>query len=217
LSERLEFYEVPRSYFMLPEGAPIFGCLQSLYKLHPHFDTALEQLALANPEAAFVFVENAKAGVTQRFLERVKVTAPHFHEQLVMLAMMNRLQFIALSHCIDVLLDPFFYCSGITFYESTYVGTPTVTLEGRFLRSRFVAAAYRLMGVSNPPIAHSLSEYVDIATRLISNREVLDQLRQELRQKAAAHLYDDLNYVRGFEAFCEEAMVRHGLRSAKPA
>lgn len=217
LSERLEFYEVPRSYFMLPPGAPIFGCLQSLFKLHPHFDWALEQLAIANPEAAFVFVENPKAGVTKRFLERVKVTAPHFHEQLVMLATMNRLQFIALSNCIDVLLDPFFYCSGITFYESTYVGTPTVTLEGRFLRSRFVAAAYRLMGVTDPPIAHSVSEYVDIATRLISNREALDQLRQELRQKAAAHLYDDLNYVRGFEAFCEQALVRHGLRPAQPA
>jgi predicted O-linked N-acetylglucosamine transferase (SPINDLY family) len=73
------------------------------------------------------------------------------------------------------------------------------------------------MGVTDPPIAHSVSEYVDIATRLISNREALDQLRQELRQKAAAHLYDDLNYVRGFEAFCEQALVRHGLRPAQPA
>jgi protein O-GlcNAc transferase len=216
LSERLTLHEVPRNYFMLPAGAPIFGCLQSLYKLHPQFDVALEQLAIANPEAAFVFVENPKAGVTQRFLDRVKVTAPHFHEQLVMLAMMHRLEFIALSNCIDVLLDPFFYCSGITFYESSYVGTPTVTLEGRFLRSRFVAAAYRLMGVNNPPIAQSVKEYVEIATRLINDREALDELRQELRQKAATHLYDDLNYVRGFEAFCEEAVVRHGLRAARP-
>jgi predicted O-linked N-acetylglucosamine transferase (SPINDLY family) len=200
---------------MLPPGAPIFGCLQSLYKINPYFDAALEQLAIANPDAAFVFIENPKAGVTQRFLERVKVTAPHFHAQLVMLALMNRLQFIALSNCIDVLLDPFFYCSGITFYESTYVGTPTVTLEGRFLRSRFVAAAYRLMGVNAPPVAQSASEYVDIATRLISHRDALQKLRQELRQKAAAHLYDDLNYVRGFEAFCESAVVRHGLRPGR--
>lgn len=217
LSERLELHELPRSFFVLPSGAPLFGCLQSLYKLHPCFDEALEQLAIANPDAAFVFVENPRAGVTQRFVERVKVSAPHFHDQMVMLATMNRHQFIALSNCIDVLLDPFFYCSGITFYESTFVGTPTVTLEGRFLRSRFVAAAYRLMGVDNPPIAHSVAEYVAIATRLIQNREDLDQLRQELRQKAALHLYDDLNYVRGFEAFCEQAVVRHGLRPARPA
>lgn len=214
-SERLVLHEVPRDYFMLPPGAPIFGCLQSLYKINPYFDAALEQLAIANPDAAFVFIENPKAGVTQRFLERVKVTAPHFHAQLVMLALMNRLQFIALSNCIDVLLDPFFYCSGITFYESTYVGTPTVTLEGRFLRSRFVAAAYRLMGINAPPVAQSASEYVDIATRLISHRDALQKLRQELRQKAAAHLYDDLNYVRGFEAFCESAVVRHGLRPGR--
>ena len=217
LSERLALHEVPRSYFMLPPGAPVFGCLQSLYKINPYFDAALEQLAIANPDAAFVFVENARAGVTKRFLDRVKVTAPHFYDQLVMLAVMSRMEFIALSNCIDVLLDPFFYCSGITFYESTYVGTPTVTLEGRFLRSRFVAAAYRLMGLSNPPIAHSVAEYVTIATRLIQNRAELDQLRQELRHKAALHLYDDLNYVRGFEDFCEQAVVRHGLRPARPA
>jgi predicted O-linked N-acetylglucosamine transferase (SPINDLY family) len=73
------------------------------------------------------------------------------------------------------------------------------------------------MGLSNPPIAHSVAEYVAIATRLIQNRAELDQLRQELRHKAALHLYDDLNYVRGFEDFCEQAVVRHGLRPARPA
>ena len=214
-SKRLVLHELPRSFFVLPADAQIFGCLQSLYKLHPDFDVALEQLAINNPDAAFVFVENPKARVTHRFLDRVKVTAPHFHDQLVMLAIMNWHHFIALSSCIDVLLDPFYYCSGITFYESTFVGTPTVTLEGRFLRSRFVAAAYRLMGIDTAPIAHSVEEYVAIASRLIQNRDELALLRQELREKAALHLYDDLNYVRGFEAFCEEAVVRHGLRPAR--
>ena len=81
LSERLELHEVPRSYFLLPPGAQVFGCLQSLYKINPYFDEALEQLAIANPDAAFVFVENSRAAVTQRFLDRVKITAPHFHAQ----------------------------------------------------------------------------------------------------------------------------------------
>lgn len=214
LSSKLELYEVPRDYYVLPPGAPVFGCLQSLYKLHPDFDAALEELALANPDAAFVFVESPRRSFTERFIERIRKTAPHFHEQLIFLALMNRYEFIALSNVIDVLLDPFYYCSGITFYESTFVGTPTVTLEGRFLRSRFVAAGYKLMGISNPPVAQSVEEYVAIATRLMQNPVERAQLREELRQKARQHLYDDLSYVRGFEEFCQQAVVRHGLRAA---
>lgn len=215
LSDQLVLHELPREYFMLPPDSPVFGCLQSLYKLHPDFDWALEQLAIRNPAAAFVLVENPSHHLTARYLQRIEKSAPHFKDQLVFLALMGREQFIALSNVVDVLLDPFHYCSGISFYESSFAGTPTVTMEGRFLRSRLVAAAYRYIGISKPPIASTPEEYVEIASHLIQNPAELKALTKELREKARSLLYDDLTYVRSFEEFCIDAVARE-TREADP-
>ena len=208
LAENLELIEVPRDYFFLPPTGPIVGCLQSLYKLHPDFDLALEQIAIANPDALFVFVESPHASLTRAFQQRLKERAPTLSEQMVFLAIMNHKHFVALSNCMDLLLDPFYYCSGITFYESSYTGTPTVTLEGQYMRGRYVAGAYRHLGLPNAPIATSEEEYVQIANHLIRDPEALATLRADLRRLARAHLYDDLRTVRSFETFCRQAWAQ---------
>jgi len=208
LAENLELIEVPRDYFFLPPTGPIIGCLQSLYKLHPDFDLALEQIAIANPDALFVFVESPHASLTRAFQQRLKERAPTLSEQMVFLAIMNHKHFVALSNCMDFLLDPFYYCNGITFYESSYTGTPTVTLKGQYMRGRYVAGAYRYLGLPNAPIAASVEEYVQIANHLIGNPEALAALRSDLRRLARAHLYDDLRTVHSFEAFCQQAWAQ---------
>jgi predicted O-linked N-acetylglucosamine transferase (SPINDLY family) len=128
-------------------------------------------------------------------------------ERVVMLGRMNRAEFLALAGCLDVLLDPFHFGSGITLYETLHGGTPVVTLEGRFLRSRFVAAAYRLMGVVDPPVAGTPAEYVERAVALMKDPQRRAELRQEIALKARAKLYDRLDYVRGFEAFAKRAVA----------
>jgi predicted O-linked N-acetylglucosamine transferase (SPINDLY family) len=107
-----------------------------------------------------------------------------------------------------VLLDPFHFGSGITLYETIHTGTPVVTLEGRFLRSRFVAAAYRLMEVTNPPVAANPEAYVELAVALMQDPQRRELLRQEIAAKAKARLYDRLDYVRGFEDFALKAVAQ---------
>ena len=45
------------NFFFLPQAAALFCCLQSFSKLHPDFDSVLEQIAKRAPEAWFVFIE----------------------------------------------------------------------------------------------------------------------------------------------------------------
>ena len=215
VKDNLELIEVPRDYFVLPPDGPVLGCLQSLYKLHPDFDLALEQIALANPDVLFVFVESPHASITRRFQERLQKNAPTLSQQMVFLTIMNHKHFVALSNCMDLLLDPFYYCSGITFYESSYTGTPTLTLEGEQMRARYVAAAYRHIGLPDAPIANSVAEYVQLANTLIQNPKALGALRHNLRRLARAHLYDDPRTVRSFEAFCQQAWS-HWCHGGKP-
>lgn len=208
LQEWIQADPCPREWFLLPAEDPLFGCLQLLEKIHPEFDAILEQLARALPEAWFVFIESKTPQLTEIFLDRLAVSAPAARARIILLARLERPQYLALPACIDVLLDPFHFCSGITLFETLHAGTPIVTLEGHFLRSRFVAAAYRVIGVERPPVAHSPREYVELAVRLMVEPEARQRLASEIRQQARRHLYDRMDYVRGLESFSLAAIER---------
>jgi len=205
--EAIEPLERQRDYYLLPPDRPLWGCLHRFEKFHPDFDLALEAIARAVPDSLFVFVEEEVPSLTSLYLDRLARSAPTAREQVVILSRMDWPDFLALAGCLDVLLDPFHFGSGITLYETIHSGTPVVTLEGRFLRSRFVAAAYRLMEVTDPPVAATPAEYVERAVALMQDPQRRELLRQEIAAKAKAHLYDRLDYVRGFEDFALKAVA----------
>lgn len=207
-SEAIEPLERDRNYYFLPPDRPLWGCLHRLEKLHPDFDLALEAIARAVPDSLFVFVEEDVPSLTSLYLDRLARSAPTAREQVVMLSRMDWPDFLALAGCLDVLLDPFHFGSGITLYETIHTGTPVVTLEGRFLRSRFVAAAYRLIEVEDPPVAATPAEYVELAVALMQDPQRRELLRQEIAAKAKARLYDRFDYVRGFEDFALAAVAQ---------
>ena len=208
LFESLDPVERSRDYYVLPPDRPLLGCLQRLDKLHPDFDLALEAMARAVPDSLFVYVEENLPALTATYLDRLARTAPMARERVLMLARMDRFDFLALGGCLDVMLDPFHFGSGITLYETIHAGTPVVSLEGDFLRSRYVAAAYRLMEVEDPPVAATPAEYVERAVALMKDPQRREFLLQEIAAKAKARLYDRLDVVRGFEAFATSAVAQ---------
>ena len=203
--EGLTLTPLPREYFFLPPGDTLVGCLQALHKLHPDFDLLLEKIAQENPGVAFVFVEDSIPSRTRLFLERLSRTAPSARERCIPLAFMGRAEYHALCNCLDLLLDPIYYGSGITFFEACFVGTPIVTLEGSNLRSRVVACGYREMGIDDPPIAANEAEYVRLVSELCNNSERRIRLKAEIL--ANNHrVFNRMDYIRSFEAFCFQAV-----------
>ncbi len=195
---------VPREYFFLPQNVKLIGCLQSLHKLHPDFDFVLEAIAQENPDAIFIFVENDIPECTRRFLARLESHAPSVREQLLFLKTMSRAEYHGLCSCMDILLDPIYYGSGITFFEASLAGAIVVTLEGDYLRSRTVASGYRKMGLENPPIAITIDEYVKISTELLNDDSKRQSLQHDIRSKRN-RIFNQLEYVRHFEDFCINA------------
>jgi predicted O-linked N-acetylglucosamine transferase (SPINDLY family) len=178
-----------------------------MHKLHPDFDAVLETLAVGVPEVWFVFVCDQTPALTERFLDRLAGAAPQAMERCLMLARQDRANFMALAGCLDLLLDPPYFGSGVSFFEVAHTGTPVVTLEGRFLRNRLVAAAYRLIGLEDAPIAATLDEYGRLVQALLNDGPRRRRLRQELRERASASLYDRQDIVRDFEAFVLDAVA----------
>ncbi|MEA5391460.1 tetratricopeptide repeat protein [Cyanobium gracile UHCC 0139] len=208
ISETLDYTYLPREYFILPPSVTLIGCLQSFHKLHPDFDNILEEIAIKNPDVGFVFVEDASAARTKMFLERLSKNAPTAYERYITLALMNRAEYHALCACMDILLDPIYYGSGITFFEASFVGTPIVTLEGGYLRSRVVACGYREMEIADKPIASTKEEYVHIVTSLVQDRDRRMNIRESIL-KNNYRVFNRVDYVRSFEKFCLSAVERN--------
>ena len=200
---------IGRAYFLLPEEAPLVGCLHQFWKLHPDLDAVLERIAVAVPEAWFVFVEPNPPELASVFLNRIRQSAPTLHERVVMLSRLKRSEYCVLAGCLDVLIDSLHFGSGISFYESIWTGTPMVTHEGPLLRSRYVAGGYRLMGLMNEGlVAGDPQQLAELAIALLRDPPRREALRQRIREAAREHLYDRMDVVHSFEAFAEEAITR---------
>ena len=81
---------------------------------------------------------------------------------------------------IDIALDTFPYHGTTTTCEAMWMGVPVVTLAGRTHASRVGMSLLSNAGLADL-IATDESQYVDIATKLASDRERLRELRHTLR------------------------------------
>lgn len=93
---------------------------------------------------------------------------------------------------IDIALDPFPFCGGLTTCEALWMGLPVITLPQDRAVSRQTTAILNLIGHTEW-IASSPVDYVRIATQLASDPEPLAVLRHNLRSDMVRSPLMDLN------------------------
>lgn len=191
---------VTRADFGLPETGSLYGCPQSLFKLHPEFDAVLAEIAARDPTGWIVAPAAPEPWWTMLLQARWERQAPGLLERVVFLPRVAGGDFARLCATFDVLLDPIHFGSGVTLYESLAAGTPTVTWPGRFARGRYVAGAYRQMDLADAPVAQGLGDYAALATALGADPDRRQALRTATVE-ALGELYEDTAAVRAFEGF----------------
>jgi predicted O-linked N-acetylglucosamine transferase (SPINDLY family) len=216
------FYEPPavpqgttRTAFGLPEAGTLYGCPQSLFKLHPDFDAVLAEIAAGDPQGTILLLEGQYPTWSGLLRQRWAATHPELIERVRFLPRLPADRFLALLAHFDVLLDPIHFGSGNTLYEAMTHGTPIVTWPGRFMRGRIVAAAYRQMGIADAPIAERLEDYAPLALALGRDPARRAALRRASRAAAGA-LFEDRQAVRDFEAFAIAAVEAAGRNEKLP-
>ena len=209
------YYEPPenlgviknRIELRLPEKTRLYGCPQSLFKLHPDFDIILSQILYQDPEANIILIGGE--GVEKFWIESLKKrwlkNFPILNKKVLFTKRLPLLDFVSLCNCVEVLLDPLHFGGGNSFLESMLTGTPTITMPSTHLKSNITAAAYRQMKISNPPIVKNSKEYVDLAIKLAKDNNKNQSLREESKIAANKYLYKNLNSLKEFEKFLEEA------------
>ena len=207
--------DLSRAELGLPETGILYGCPQNLFKLHPDFDAVLAAIAEGDPTGHLILPAGQYDAWTEQLKARWARSFPILLERVAFMPRMSWDRFMASIAKMDVLLDPFYFGSGNTFYDAMIKGTPVVTLPGRFGRGRNVAAAYRQMDVADTPVANSPDDYARIALALGA-----DAGRRELLRKtsleAAGNIFEDMQAVRELESFLESAVVSAGNHELLP-
>lgn len=205
-----------RASLNLQEACTLYGCLQSLFKFHPDFDTVLARIAAGDPTGRIVLMEGKYPFMSDQLKARWEKSAPLLLERVLFLPRIPHEHFMVLLAHMDVLLDPIHFGSGNTLYEAMVYGTPIVTWPGQFMRARIVAGAYRQMGITDAPIASRLEDYADIALALGRDTERRQSLCLALRAAADRELFEDMRAVREFESFLDAAVAAAGRKEKLP-
>lgn len=100
---------------------------------------------------------------------------------------------------IDIALDPFPFCGGMTSCNALWMGVPVVTLHSDRPIGRQTQGFLKLAGLEEL-VAENPEEYIEIVVKLVSKPERLAVIRQTLRDRlAASPLCDPHTFVRSFE------------------
>ena len=206
-----------RSQFGLSEGSTLYGCPQTLFKLHPDFDAVLAEIVARDPTACIVLIEDSNPLAPGLLKARWGKRFPGLSDHVVFLPYQPLPRFLALLSHFDVLLDPVHFGSGNTMYEAMLDGTPIVTWPGTFMRGRIVAGAYQQIDLHGAPVASALEEYAALAAMLGRDTDRRRHLRQELAQSARRELFSDVRAVREFEEFLVAAVTAADMGEKLPA
>jgi len=106
---------------------------------------------------------------------------------------------LALYREVDIALDPFPYNGTTTTCEALWMGAPVVTLAGMTHAGRVGTSLLKAAGLDEH-IATGPEQFLDVATRLATDRERLVALRASLRERMrASSLCDAERFTRTLE------------------
>jgi protein O-GlcNAc transferase len=170
-----------RARLGLPIDAHIYGCPQSLYKMHPEFDAVLAGILQADPRGVLIFLAGQYKDWDNWFLQRLSRSVGNAVNRIRFAPRQDNQGFLQLNAACDVLLDPLHFGGGNTTYEALSLGVPVVTLPSQMLRGRIAYKMYLTMGVTDC-VAKDAADYVQLAVRLGTDRG----FRQTVHEKIMA-------------------------------
>lgn len=189
-----------RRAFGVDAGTPVYLCVQNPRKLHPDFDETLGILLARDPHGRVVLVADEQPGITDALMTRLGRSFGPDVRRVGVVPRQERVGYLRLVSCADVLLDTPHYGSGAnTVADAVACGTPLVTLAGRFHRGRWAAAVLGRAGLSELVTA-TVEQFVEVAARVTHNEDLRQSVAQRLRDFGMVW-FDDPRPAAELEAF----------------
>jgi predicted O-linked N-acetylglucosamine transferase (SPINDLY family) len=177
-----------RAQFGLDPNRRVYLCPQTLFKFHPEFDEPLQRILQADPGGDLVLLSGSNPEWVEALRHRWRNVLPDVDRRVKFLPGLPRADFLHLLAMADVMLDPFPFCGGNTSLEGFAMGTPIVTLPGKYLRGRLTYGMYRRMGLEEL-VPKTVAGYAEQAVRLATDPTTRRQHSEAILQ-ACPRLYD---------------------------
>ncbi|MGY4611441.1 O-linked N-acetylglucosamine transferase, SPINDLY family protein [Thermostichus sp. MS-CIW-38] len=180
----------------------LYLCAQSLFKYLPQYDEVFPRIAREVGKCQFLFLRGRLSqGIRERFWQRLRRAFQAYdlaaEEYVVLLPELSPAEYAAYNALGDIYLDSLGWSGGNTTLEALPHGLPIVTLPGSLLRGRHTYAILQQMGILDT-IAHTLDEYVQIASQLGLDPEWREQMGQQVKRRQE-RVYRDPAPIRALE------------------
>jgi CRISPR-associated protein Csy1 len=173
-----------RSALGLAQGAHVYVCPQSLFKIHPEMDSLFAQLLARDPQGVLLFFQAPAREVTLQFSDRLqralRVNRIPALGQVKFVPRLDARDFRGVVAMADVVVDTMHWSGGNTSLDAIAAGTPIVAWPGRFMRGRQSAAMLDMMGLGQL-VASSAEELIGLALDVASDRGRNTWLREQIR------------------------------------
>lgn len=195
---------VSRQELGIPGHGTLYVCPQSIFKFHPEMDYIFRRILQADSQNMLVIPEGNFPGLASLLMERFKKSLPDVLKQLFIVKRLKQEKFLGLLDLADVILDTIHFGGGSTTLQALALGTPVVTLPGKFMRSRISVACYHQINYLEL-VAQDPEHYIQIALQLGRDEHYRADVSSALKN-ATAPLYSSMNAVKELEAFFIQAI-----------
>ncbi len=201
----------------IKRGRVTFGSFNNLIKIGPEVATLWARVLAAVPGSRLVLKWEALSdGGVRRRIGQLFAAAGVRAQALELRGFSAHTGMLAEYGDIDIALDPFPFCGGLTSCEALWMGVPVVTLPQDRFASRQTLGFLRTLGLDDLA-ATSPEDYVAIAAALSADVVRRETLRATLRPRmAASALCDAKAFTTSLEAAYRQ-MWRRWCAGLEPA
>jgi protein O-GlcNAc transferase len=202
-----------RAALGLPEAGFVFCCFNNNYKITPDLFALWIRLLERVPGSVLWLLEDTAAA-----RENLRGHARHHGiaaERLIFAPRLEPADHLARHRRADLFLDTFYCNAHTTASDALWAGLPVLTWLGNTFTSRVAASLLNAIGLPEL-IAHTHTEYEELALRLATEPALLSSLRRKLAgNRMTQPLFNGALYVRHLEA-AYEAMWQRQQRGEAP-
>ncbi len=191
-------------------GFVTFGSFNALRKITPQAVAVWSRILAQVPGSRLLLKAPSftSAGACERY-RALFAAAGIAPERLDFVGATSRSQQFADTGAVDIALDSFPYCGGLTTLETLWMGVPVITLPGETLCSRHSYGYLTTLGLEDM-VAASLEDYVALAVAWAEAPARLAAARAGLRGRMlASPVLDVPGFVRAFETACRTVWDLH--------
>jgi protein O-GlcNAc transferase len=214
INDRQPIAEIrPKGTYGLPEGAFVFCCFNTSYKLTPAIVQCWVRILTRAPASVLWLYRSSEEA--ERYLRTHAERLGCLAERIVFGPTLAKDQHLARLHHADLMLDTPEVNAMTTASDALWAGVPVLSILGDSFPSRAGASILTAIGLPEL-IMPNLAAYEETAVRLAGNPNEMAALKSKLAaNRLTFPLFDTPRFVRSLETAYEELWARHS-RKADP-